>query len=104
MSLIFYNSNNYPESTLGNDQYSGLDFTLYSGAIPPFTPANKLVTGTTTAPQINPNYITDATALDAIWTSPDAPPKMTPVYSGSHSIVNGFGWSFCCYIHIFPFG
>jgi hypothetical protein len=94
MSFIHYDLNNYPESTLGNDQYSGLDFTYYSGATPPFTSADKLVTGTAATPQINPIFATDATALDAIWTSPNAPPKNDPVYSGSKSFVNGFGWSF----------
>jgi hypothetical protein len=91
-SFIFYDINHYPASTLGNNQYSGLDYTYYSGQVPPFTVADKLVTGTTTAPQINPIFMNDPNSLDAIWTSPNAPPQNDPVYSGSTSLVNMGGW------------
>ncbi len=94
----------YPVSSLttGTDQYSGLDFLLHKGSVFPVS-LNKLVSGTTTAPFINPLYATSVNVVhnmvngfatpnlaNDIWINTNPAPDNHPVYSGLLSPLSPF--------------
>jgi hypothetical protein len=74
---------NFPESILGSNQYSGIDYTIYKGTVAPLA-LNKLIQGPVNGPFINPAYTTDPFALvsNDLWISPNAAPDNHPIYSG----------------------
>jgi hypothetical protein len=83
LSYTHYNGSGFPASTLGANQFSGLDNCLHKGTMIPFA-LNKLITGPPSSPVINPLFTSSTTALTSndIWISPFAAPDNHPVYSG----------------------
>lgn len=87
LGWLSYTRNNsttgFPESILGNNQFSALDNTLHKGTVLPLN-LNPLIVGAPSSPSINPIYATNTNALtnNDIWINPLAAPDNDPVYLG----------------------
>lgn len=75
---------NIPQSSVGANYFSGLDYTYYKGATPSaLSAATKLLTGGPSAPQINAAYAVGNSMINNdIWSSLNTGIKNDPVYSG----------------------
>ena len=70
-------------SILGHDQYSGLDNLIHKGVMVPLS-VTKMIQGTTTAPVINPGFVSPASIQSRdLWINWKTCPNNYPVYSGS---------------------
>jgi Secretion system C-terminal sorting domain len=74
----------FPESAIGNNQYSGLDVLLHKGSVFPAASLTPLLVGAPTNPTINPLPIINSTVItdNKVWITPTAAPDNNPVYSG----------------------
>ncbi len=83
LSFVNY-VNSIPASTVGNNIYSGLDYSIHKGTIIPTPALSKLITGPVNNPLINPAFANSSTALNSndLWINNLSAPNNHPVYSG----------------------